>query len=318
MASESIKLGISISRDKIRFIEAEEWNGKINVTSVVQTTLPQMFDFSIIGDENIVPQFSSLIDKALENFNDKISSARICVDRRLAIKKTFAADKNLSEGAIRKHIEWELEQALIAPRDEYNVGFEHVSMQNSKNDVVAFAAIRKALVKYIEDIFKKSRLTLESIDLDLFASIRALNQAYADKLKGVSAMIDLSTSGIGYAILVDGLYAVSTEKSLAVDDSKFAIEDLPANELATKINEELKQLVEYLEEELNVSNLDRIFIGGEKAEREFVAKLQKLQLAASVEIVEPFNNVHRQLNIESQMLIDEQASSFMSCFGMIL
>ena len=318
MAGESIKLGISISRDQIRFIEAEEWSGKLNIISVVQIAMPKSFDFSIIGDENLIPQFSSLIDKALENFSDKISTARVCIDRRLALKKTFAADKNLSDEAIRKHIEWELEQALIAPRDEYNVGFEHVSLKSSKNDIVVFAAIRKALVSYIEGIFKKSRLSLESIDLDLFASIRALDQAYSDKLKGVSALVDLSTTGIGYTILVDGLYAISTEKSLASDENKVAFEDLPVGELASIINSELNQLVEYLEEELNISNLDRIFIGGDKAGRSIVSELHSLQLSASVDIVEPFNNVHRQLNIESQMLVDEHAASFMSCFGMIL
>ena len=44
MANESIKLGISFSHDTIRFIEAEEWNGKLNLTSVVQVPLPKVFE----------------------------------------------------------------------------------------------------------------------------------------------------------------------------------------------------------------------------------------------------------------------------------
>jgi len=34
--------------------------------------------------------------------------------------------------------------------------------------------------------------------------------------------------------------------------------------------------------------------------------------------VEPFDHVHKQLNVESQMLIDNQAEQFMSCLGMVL
>jgi len=317
MANESIKLGISLSRDMIRFIEAEVMNGNLNIISVVQVPLEQQFDFSMLGEENLVPHFSEKIDQSLDNFSAAINSARLCIDRRLVLKKTFAADKNLTQDAIRKHIEWELDQALISPRDEYNVGFEHVILPGLKNDIVVFAAIRKALVGYIEDIFKKSRLSLEEIDLDLFASIRALGQAYRDNLAGVSALIECSDKDIGYTILVDGLYAISTESAVSTEDDKATIADLSVGELAANVNAELTHLLEYLEEELGISNIDRVFIAGE-AERSLASELEKLQLSAAVSFVEPFNNVHRQLNIESQMLIDEQAERFISCFGMIL
>ncbi len=317
MTNESTKLGISLSREMIRFIEAEEVNGNLNLISVVQVPLEQSFDFSVLGKESLVPWFSEKIDQSLENFSAGVNHARLCIDRRLLLKKTFAADKNLSKDAVRKHIEWELDQALISPRDEYNVGFEHVILPGLKNDIVVFAAIRKALVAYIEDIFKKSRLSLDEIDLDLFASIRALGQAYADKLSGVSALIEFSEKDIGYTILVDGKYAISTENAVSGADDKATNSDLSASELAANANAELTHLLEYLEEELGISNIDRIFIAGE-AERSLASELEKLQLSASVSFAEPFNNVHRQLNIESQMLIDEQAERFMSCFGMIL
>ncbi len=318
MANESIKLGISFAHDQIRFIEAEVWNGKLNLTSIVQMPMPRPFDYAVIGDEKLIPRFSELLDKSLENFNEKVDSALVCIDRRLALKKTFAVDKNLSEDAVRKHIEWELEQALIAPRDEYNVGFEHIILPKSKSDVVVFAAIRKAIVTYIDEIFKKSRLSLQTIDLDVFASTRALEQTYGDKLNGVSALVEFWPTGIGYTILIDGAYAISTEKAVPGDDKKALLGDFAAEELAAVVNKEITRLVEYLEEELNVATLDRIFVAGEVVERSFVTELEKLQLSASVAFVEHFNNVHRQLNIESQMLIDEHAERFLSCFGMIL
>lgn len=317
MKSESTKLGMSLSREMIRFIEAEEVSGILNIVSAVQVPLEQPFDFSMLGKENLVPRFSEKIDQSLENFSAGVKHVRLCIDRRLVLKKTFAADKNLTQDAIRKHIEWELDQALISPRDDYNVGFEHVVLQGTKNDIVVFAAIRKALVGYVENIFKKSRLTLEEIDLDLFASLRALVQAYPDKLAGVSALIECTETDIGYTILVDGQYAISTERAISTTDDKATRSDLTVSELAANVNAELTHLLEYLEEELGISTIDRIFIAGE-AERSFASELEKLQLSASVGFAEPFNNVHRQLNIESQMLIDEQAEKFMSCFGMIL
>ncbi len=318
MANESIKLGIDLSREKIRFIEAEEWNDRLNITCTVQELLQKPFEFAVVGDEQLVPEISSLIDKAAESFHEHASEARVCIDRRLALKKTFAVDKRLSTEAISKHIEWELEQTLIAPRDEYNVGFEHIVLPTAKNDIVVFAAVRKALVSYIDRIFKTSRLTLKALDIDLFASIRALVRAYEDKLGGVSALVDLSGSGIGYALLVDGQYAISTEKSYATASDQTTADELSAQDLAAKVNSELKGLIEYLEEELGISNLNHIYICGEKAGREIVSELQGLQLTAAVDMVEPFQNVHRQLNIESQMLMDEYAPSFLSCFGMIL
>jgi len=261
MASESIKLGISFAHDAIRFIEAEEWNGKLNLTSIVQSTLPKTFDVSIIGDHEYVPQISELIDKALDNFSSSIASASVCIDRRLALKKNFAIDKGLSNEEIRKHIEWELEQLLIAPRDEFNVDYEHSALSVSKQDVVVFVALRKAIVNFIQDIFQKSRLQLDSLDLDMFASIRALRLAESEVLSGTSALVEFGHSGIGIVFLIDGQYVLSVELPTTIGDQRF--DSSPVDTLALAINKELQKLIENVEENLAVVGLDRVFFSGE-------------------------------------------------------
>ncbi|MBN1560062.1 pilus assembly protein PilM [candidate division KSB1 bacterium] len=316
MANESIKLGISFEHDAIRLIEAEEWNGKLNLTSIVLLTLPKTFDFAVIGDDEYVPQIATLLDKSLDNFSSAISNARVCIDRRLALKKTIPLDKGLSQKDILTHVEWELEQLLIAPRDEYNVDYHHVSLANSKKDVVVFAAIRKPVVHFMQDIFKKSRLSLESLDLDLFASIRALQFAASEDLSGANALIEFSRSGVGMALLIDGMYAMSAELPATIENERF--DALSAESLSSAINTELQKLVEYAEENFRMIELQRAFFCGNMPNRTIMDEFQKHRSDVAVSVVEPFQHVHRQLNVESQMLIDNQGERFISCFGMVL
>lgn len=316
MNNESIKLGISFSADTVRFIEAEEWNGKYNITNVVQTPLPKSFDFSIIGDQEFVPRIADLIDKTVDNFSSDISNTRVCIDRRLALKKNFAIDKGLSDKEVQDHIEWELDQVLVAPRDEYNVDFVHTSLVSARKDAVVFAAIRKAIVKYLQDIFKKSRLSLEMLDLDLFASIRALNAAYPDDLQGAAALVEFAQSGIGITFLIDGRYVFSTDIITLANGQRF--DALSVDELASTIHEELQKLTENVEENFQATDLNRIYLAGTLQHKSIIDELLKLRPLVQIELAEPFRQAHKQLNIESQMLIDERGEQFMSCLGMIL
>ena len=316
MANESTKLGISFAHDKIRFIEVEDVADRQKLIGISEVQIPQVFDFSVIGDQTLVPQFADIIQKELENLQCKTPIARVSLDNRLAIKKTFAVDKELSQDDIRGHVEWELEQMLVAPRHEYNVGFEHNKISRAKSNIVIFAAIRKAIVKYIQDIFSKGDLSLQALDLDTFASIRALNHAYADKLKDVCALVDVGHSNVVYTLLVDGIYAFSKEGTHIKNAEQ--IKDMPAEELAAIAHEELQKLLESLEENLKISSLDRVYLAGDLGTDIIAQELEKLQYPTIVSLAEPFNNIQQQLNIDSQMLIAKMAARFMPCFGMVL
>ncbi|MBN1479831.1 hypothetical protein EH223_18150 [candidate division KSB1 bacterium] len=316
MVKEIVKLGISIGHDKLFFVEAEEWNGKINVTSLVQVALPKSFDFTIIGDQEYIPQISKLIDSSLDNFSKAISGANVCIDRRLALKKHFAVDKGLADSDVRKHIEWELEQLLVAPRDEYNVDFVHNTYYDSKKDIVVFAALRKAIIIFVREIFQKSRLAINMLDLDLFASIRALNAAHADHLSGATALIEFAPAGVNITCLLDGHYAISKELPTTIDGKKF--DSLPIDELVLLINNELQKLTENVEENLRAVEVGRVFLGGEIPDKFILDEFQKIRPDVTLQRVDPFRDVHKQLNIESQKLIDDHGEQFISCLGMIL
>lgn len=315
MTDESVKIGIEFAKDVIRFIEAERWNGKLNITNVQQVQLPHPFDYSAIGDEKLIPHFAEVIDRACESFNPKSKKTRVCIDRRLVMKKTIEVDKGFTENDIRQHIEWELDQLLIAPRDEFNVGFEHVILNTKQSDIIVFVAVRKALIRYLQDIFKKSRLELESVDVDLFAAVRALAHGYGHTLKGSSALLQFNRSGIGLTVLYDGKYALSGELSAVINDRDYA--SLPSAELAIPVQTELNRLLKSLQDRLNFSALNRIFIAGDSADKAIVNELEHVYPATAVVVVDSFKNIYRQLNIESQMLIDNHPENFISCVGMV-
>ncbi len=316
MANESIRLGICFSGDAMRFIEAEIWNETPTITNVARASLPKNFDFSIIGDQDYVPQIADLIDKTLENFSGNITSARVCLDRRLALKKNFAVDQGLTDEEIRKHIEWELEQLLVAPRDEYNVDYLHSKLLGAQKDVVVFAAIRKAIVNYLVDIFQKTKFSLEMIDPDMFAAGRTLNAAYSDNLSGANVLVDFCHSGIGVTYFLNGGYALFADLPTVFDGQRF--DALSPALLAEKVNDGIEKLNENVEENFKVTEIQSIYVAGTLPHSSIVSELASRRPSADVQVVEPFGTFHKQLNIESQMLIDEQSQEFIACLGMVI
>ena len=101
-----------------------------------------------------------------------------------------------------------------------------------------------------------------------------------------------------------------------IDDQRF--DSLPADRLALAINKELQKLIENVEENIAVIELERVFFSGDLKNKTVVDEFQKLLPSVTARLVEPFNHVHKQLNVESQSLIDKQAEQFMPCLGMIL
>jgi len=316
MGNESLKLGISFLNDKIRFIEAEELSGFLNIISVVESDLPAMFDYSILGDESKIPQFAEIIDKTLDSLHSDVKSAKIAIDRKVAMKKTFAVDKNLTKEDVRSQIEWELEQLLIAPRDEYNAGFEHIILPpNYKNDIVVFVIIRKALVNYLVRVFQKTRLSLDMLDIDLFSSIRALKNSIRSATGGMNAMVDIGSNSIGLALMVDGNYAIASELPSTVGDKQ--IRDLEYAHVVSLINQELEQLAVKIDN--TKSNfIEHIYLTGESCSDKVVEELTRAQTGASISVVNPFQNIHRQLNIEAEMLIEKHPERFTAAVGMML
>ncbi|MDZ7369982.1 MAG: pilus assembly protein PilM [candidate division KSB1 bacterium] len=316
MDNETVRVGVDIGRDKIRFIEAEFWNGKLTVTNVQQYSFPVAFDFTTIGDSKFIPRFAEIIDKACETFSQKAKSAFVSIDRRLTIKKTFAVDKKLTDEEIRQHIEWELEQVLIAPRDEYNVGYEHSIIPMGKGDVVVFVAVRKALIGYLKEIFKKSRLTLETVDLDLFASLRALQFAYKETLNGLTVLLEFTRGGVGFSILSDGRYALSSEMPPVVDGKDFY--SLSSAEMADILQKEIDKLLINLRDNLGLMNLNRIAVAGEAADKALLNDLEHIYPGSASFWVDPFATCYKMLNLESQRLIENYPQSFLACMGMVL
>jgi len=316
MENESLKLGISFLHDKVRFIEAEELSGFLNIMSIVEGQLPVPLDFNVLGNSDQIPQFADVIDKTLDNLHSDVQTARVAVDRKLAIKKTFAVDKDLQDQEIRSQIEWELEQLLIAPRDEYNVGYEHVQLPHQfEKDIVVFVIVRKALVEYIQNIFRKTRLRLEILDIDLFSSIRSLLNSTHDAANGAKALIDVNNNHLGFSLLVDGNYAVSSELPSKVGDEP--IEDMDMAERAGRMQNEIETMLQKIDQTGTI-NVDHIYLTGEACSDELTEELVKIQNRAAVSYVNPFQNIHRQLNIEAEMLIEKHPERFASAVGMVL
>ncbi len=312
MNNESLRLGISLTKNKIRFVEAEIWNDEISLLNVAEADLDTSFEMPVIRNNELVPRFATIIDNTINSSSLQASTARLSLGRRFALTKTVLLDKELEESKVRQHIEWELDQYLISPRDEHNVGFEYVSPPGIAKDIVVIVAVRKAVVKYIQEIFKKSVVSLDTIDLDIFSELRALKKGAEEIRHGLNAIVNISENGLNLVLLENGHFMISSEY---LEDDSGHLEGT-SSQIAQTIHSELNNLSQKMgRQNAQISN---IYFSGESVESSVLYEVGNIYNETTVRKANPFDNVHRQLNLEAEDFIQNIPEKFVASFGMVI
>ena len=312
MDNESLRLGISLTQNKIRFVEAEIWNNETSLLNVTEADLDTSFEMPVIRNNDLVPRFATVIDNAVNSSSLQARTARLSLGRRFALTKAVLLDKELEESKVRQHIEWELDQYLISPRDEFNVGFEYVSPPGITQDIAIVVAVRKSVVRYIQEIFKKTVVSLDTIDLDIFSEMRALKKGADEIQHGLNAIVNISDNGLNLVLLENGHFLISSEY---LEDENDQLEGT-SSQIAQTIHRELNSLAKKMgRQNAQISN---IYFSGESVESSVLYEVGNIYNETTVRKANPFDNVHRQLNLEAEDFIQNIPEKFVASFGMVI
>ena len=303
-------LGVSISRNDIRFVEAELWQDAPSITNVVEIQLDIPLDAKAVQNPELIPHFATLIDNAVDNSSLNARDARLSIYQDFALIKTFPVEAPLKNTEIRQHIEWELEQALISPRDHFNVGFELYPQANGSH-VVVVAALRKSIVNYLQDIFKKSLVTLKSIDIDLTAELRALNSVSRPDLDGTNILVHYDGLYFNLA-LIKNSHFLSCLKSEIPLNTDVMSED--KEKAGTIIVNSMRDLCEHSGVEL--SDIKTIYLSGHSLDDASFRNMHQI-VDQKVSKVNSFNSLNRQLNLESEEYVKKTPEKFLAAVGMV-
>lgn len=308
--NENSILGVSFSRYAIRIVEAELWQDSPSITNLVETPLDVPLDADALQKPELIPHFATLIDNAVDNSSLNARDVRLSVYQSLALIKTFPVENSFQNQEIRQHIEWELEQSLISPRDHYNVGFE-LYPQNNGTSVVIVAALRKSIINYFEDIFKKSLVTLKAIDIDMTSELRALQFLSASALEGLNLLVHYDGLYFEFALIRNGNYI-----SFFFNDTPLNTDTLSndANIAGSLIVNAIQKFCGRLD--MDQSDIKTIILSGQPLDESSFAAVEQ-NVDQMVTRANSFESLNRQLNLEAEEFVKNAPEKFLSAVGMI-
>ena len=316
---DKVVLGTSIFGKKLRFVEAQKWDGKVQLQQAAEADLSVPLDYYAIGNRDLIPKFAEEIQNHLSENGLKAKQAQVALERRLVHLKRLQVDENLNDAEVRQHVEWELEQLLISSRDDYNVGYEEIAKTKAGFRNIVVVAVRKAIIHFLKDVFDLTPLELATVDVDLFAAIRGLRGEAAGVPQGTAALIEFHDRGVDFVLMHNGLYITSSElPTFRNEAEQEKVLDGFGEDLAILVNDELTRLLKSFDSTLIPNMLEKIFLAGEKADSSIIPYLQNFQSTAEIVFADSFKNVKWDPMRDPSIVIKESAEKFLAAVGMVL
>ncbi|NLP11382.1 pilus assembly protein PilM [bacterium] len=315
MEKASTQIGMIFHPDRIHYVVVT-FNPAPLLSAAGAIPLNGRFDYSACLDEEQVLRQSAAISSMLEERGIAEGQAALAVDEGYLLLKRLRVDRGLSESDLRQHIEWEMEQFLAAPRDEYNVSYERVPVETETLDGYIVAAIRKVILQHLQAIFARTRLKLRQVDVDVLSAARGLAVVIDRLTEGLSIFMRPRDGKLYLSLMRNGALLSSQISTLRTELQPRTSNPARAEETAGFINDEILRLLDTLGDEVLLKNIDQVYLAETDFSREVLGSLQPLMRTSEFVLIDPLRNLHHTLSPVEQQLARGQAGSFLSMIGL--
>lgn len=311
---ENTQLVLSIINDRLFFIEVEP-KPSIRLLTAGEVRLKSPFTAESAQSPQLVSQYSDNINKIIDRFAIAASSAIFLLDQKLALIRRVKIDRDLNQEAVGRHINWEMEQFLTSPRHEFHINYERVSYQRDHFDYLIVAAVRKTIIHFIMEIFKKTPLSLKVLEINILAGVKGLfDFEYIEAMPEFSVVIAFEEQAIQIILIKEKSYVKHVELNGNAFKKDIA-NSQSAEELASLINDKINELIDAMGDEILLKNVEHFYLLNGRAHVKILSALQKLQRSAKMHFIEPLKNVKHSLSIEEESIIAANSMSFISLLG---
>lgn len=276
---EETFLGVSIGSTKLAAVELRPAEGsRAVVTRLRSLRLDRELDFSL-DHEDAQASLAAAMGRLTEG---RAGTPRVAlaISDRLALVKYVPVDRGMEKEELAEHVRWEVEQLVVAGRDEYRVDSSYVAMPGGGQDRLVVVAIRKPIIEFLKSASRRAGLRLVAIDLDLFAGVRAVTHNYQLRPNSTTAVLRLLPEAATVAYLRDGEF---------FDLEESALPERGALALGARNESFARELWEGLERKSGNGKVERLLVYGTGCE-ELASVLQR-HCTFPVEVVNPFQRL---------------------------
>ncbi|MCR4440189.1 MAG: pilus assembly protein PilM [bacterium] len=275
---EEAFLGVSIGSTTLAAVELRTTGTRTVVTRLRSLRLDRELAFSL-EDEDGQASLASAMSSVIEG-RTEVPRVALAISDRLALVKCVPVDRGMEKEEVAEHVRWEVEQLVVASREEYRVDSSYVAMPDGGQDRLVVVAIRKPIIEFLKGASQRAGLRLVAIDLDLFAGVRAVTHNHQLRPGSTTAVLRLLPEVATIAFLRDGEF---------FDEGETALPDRGALELGARDQSFARELWEGLERRSGSGKVERVLVYGTACEE--LAPVLQQRCALPVEVVNPFQRL---------------------------
>lgn len=272
-------LGVSLAGRSLVAVELQPAGDRPMVNRVTSLHLEGGFGFSIIGENGAQESLVSAMHTLAEGHREAPRVA-LAISDRLALVKCLPVDRGMSKEELADQVRWEVEQLLVADKDDYRVDASYVALQEGAQDRLVVVAIRKPLIELLKSVAQRAGVRLAAIDLDVFAGVRAVTHSHQLGPGSTAAVLRLLPPVASLAVLRDGELCELQEAPLPTRDElgPHSWDDSFARDLA-----------EWLVRQNGSVRLGRLLLYGASSEE--LSPLLRQRCSMPVEVVNAFRRL---------------------------
>jgi len=221
-----------------------------------------------------------------EAIDTKEKDIAITVNGSMVIQKKIPVALGLNEDMIQSQMNWEAEQYLLSPLDNYVMTYQRLPFSTPSGNLLFLQVlIRKQIVQMLRAFARNSGMTLKDIDVDLFTNVRTVLANYDIDPKGTVVLVDVQTEHLVFIFIHQNEYFLSHRVGLQTDAKIKTSDPSEINKILIK---ELRRLVFGHRLGKGIEDLDGIFFSGQDVIRDMIHELNGM---LSTEILNPFRRI---------------------------
>jgi len=314
-------VGVSISGQTIKLVEVEFLGGQYQIKKIVEKDANLSFDFhsAITQGEAAKRALADTLTEAIRSSRISAKKAAFTLDSQVVLVKKIPVDADLPEHEIKNQVQWEAEQFVFQPLDHYIIDYNHLRSGNRQEpDELLVVMVKRPVIDFLMDIFKRTPLALQIVDVDVFAAIRAIKANYEYKPEDKIGLIDLGWEGLKITMMTRGDYFLSTGFSFVGEQNGKKVLSIPDDEqLGKLISKELRRIILDYKIGKYIEDLDRIFFYGELVKPAVVENLQNFY-DVRINKINPFRKVRFNSVDAGDESIRNAPEKFVVCIGTAL
>lgn len=192
-------IGLGLHPEYFSLVSADE--KQIDAIAILELSRP--FDLKSLRDGNWALQYYvETLTALLEKIGHSENQVGVALNSNMVHIKKVPIAMGLEEELIRDQLQWEAEQLLISPAEQYSLAYERLPFSApAGNPIYLQVLVRKKIIETVGRIVSEAGLRISGIDVDYFALIRVLSQCYDLDPKGVHVVVELHREWIGLVFI---------------------------------------------------------------------------------------------------------------------